>query len=353
MKFRILEPIIAFAFAISNIDSAAGTNLGDSQVPKKARDYVVEFRRGAGFDSNEPLSGLVVNRRIEKSELALLRRELDAGVPEVRQNIVKLLEKIGLALDPAPPGKISIIRDHSIIRTLLTEGFAKDDAAASTAAVILRERCAPADLAAFSDLYVKSLKQQKGDYLYLAAKAKSMQARLFVEDMAKSPAWTKYPERVEVVRIAQAALGNSAVENEFIEATLDAEMNAPAAPTNPFFSVGAAKDGSNVAAQLGLLGFIGTKRSLLSVCKYLRSPLKSYVPNVSERSIRYDALDAIRYNFPDELVLYNPTTLGEWAAAERFCTENIGAVFEGPTPDIPADVLYPTNQIRGPRRIQK
>jgi hypothetical protein len=278
-----------------------------------------------------------------------LTKELAAGTPKVRENIVRLLEKIGLDLDLPVPNKFPIIRDRSVIRSLLVEGFAKDDSASSAAAGILRHRCKPSDLAAFNDIYIESLRQANGDYLYLAAKAKTMQAAPFVDNLARLPEWQAHENGFTIVKIAQAALGNTVVEDEFIRATYDAEQNAPPAPRNRFYDAGAAKDGRAVAERLSSLGLIGTRRSLLVVCTYLRSPLKTYVPNIKERSIRYDALDALRYNFPDERVLYRPTKSAEWAEAELFCSQNLGAVFEGPTPDLPPDRLYPRHSPSPPQ----
>jgi hypothetical protein len=353
MKTKIIETTIIFLCGISVLLPVAGANQGGTDVHKTAQQYISDFRQGVEFRSDDPIGTLVINHRVDKSSLSMLTKELATGTQQVREKIVRLLEKIGLDLDAPAPNKFPIIRDHSILRALLIEGFAKDDSASSAAAGVLRRRCKPTDLAAFNDLYIKSLQQSNGDYLYLAAKAKTTQASPFVDNLARLPAWQKDENGLTVVKIAQAALGNAAVEDEFIKATYEAEKNAPPAPKNRFYNVGAAKDGKEVAARLNSLGLIGTQRSLLVVCTYLRSTLKTYVPNIKEQSIRYDALDAIRYNFPDERVLYRPTKEAEWAAAELFCTQNLGAVFEGPTPDLPPDLPYPTRLLPRPIGIQR
>jgi hypothetical protein len=328
--------------SITFIPSAIGANSGVMEMRKTTQQYIDEFRRGVNIGSGGSATGLVMNHRIEKSALSNLARELAVGSPEVRENIVKLLGKIGLELDSPPPGKFPIIRDHFVIKVLLTEGFSKDDSAAGVAEVLLREKCMPSDLAAFGDIYKKSLRQSKGDYLYLVAKAKAVQVRPLVDDLSKSKVWQQDEDRSRIIKIVQAALGNAAVEDGFITAIIDAERDAPPAPKNRFYEVGEAKDGKKVAALIGSLGLIGTRRSLLLTCAYLRSPLKSYVPDIKERSVRYDALDAIRYNFPDERILLHPVSTTEWAAAEQFCIDNLGAVFDGPTPDLPPDQPYPT-----------
>lgn len=316
------------------------------KVPKTAQDYVTDFRNGKLFTSDADLDQLVKRLRFDKSALSVLAKELALGQPEVRENIVKLLEQIGVQLDDATPNKFKIIRDHRIIKILLVEGLARDDAAADASIAVLRKKCTPADLAAFSDIFISSLKRHEGDYLTLAAKAKVIPARPFVQELANSAEFKENEAAYETVKITLAALGDISVEDEFIRATFDAEKNAPPAPANRFYNVGDARDGSELAEKITVLGYIGTPRSLLVACSFLRSPLKSYVAQVRERSIRYTALDAIRYNFPDERVLHRPVTVKEWAAAEDFCIRNLGANFDGPTPSLPLDEAYPTRLTR-------
>jgi hypothetical protein len=315
---------------------------------KTAQQFISEFRGGEDFDANSSIAGIIRSRHIDSANLYILKKELATGTPQVRENIVKLMERIGLELDSPSPDKFPIIRNRAIIKALLIEGFAKHDAASDAAATILREQCLPSDLATFGDIYLKSLQAQNGEYLYLVAKAKIGAARPYVDVLARSEKWQRHEEALKVIKIAQAALGNTEIEDEFIEATVEVERNAPPAPANRFYDVGSARDGKQVAAGLATLGLIGTRRSLLTVCAYLRSPMKTYVPNHWERSIRYDALDALRYNFPDERVLYRPTTLDEWAAAEAFCTRTLGAVFDGPTPDFPPDHVFPAGVLPRP-----
>ena len=69
------------------------------------------------------------------------------------------------------------------------------------------------------------------------------------------------------------------------------------APKNRFYDVGDAKDGKELVKQLELLGMIGTRRSLQAACNYARSPLKTYLPDHWERSVRLDALQLWRIIF--------------------------------------------------------
>jgi hypothetical protein len=340
MLTRHVHLIICCVFVLS---PATGANLGGTDVNKTAQQYIAEFRRWASVKPNDSVQSLVGNRGVDKASLSTLAKELSTGTPPVRENIVRLLELVGLKLDPANPAEFPTIRDHSVIRALAVEGFSRDDAAAILAESILRKRCRPSDLAAINDVYIKSLQRSNGEYLYLVAKAKTTQARDLVENLAQSPAWREHEGRVQLVRIAQAALGNTAVEDKFIEAVFEAERNAPPAPKNEFYDVSEARDGEEVAERLEFLGLIGTRRSLRVACSYLRSSLKAYVPNASEQSIRYAALHAIAYNFPEERILSHPVKVTEWAAAEQFCAENLGAVYEGPTPNFQPDRPYPTH----------
>ena len=252
-----------------------------------------------------------------------------------------MLEKIGLELSPSIPGKLPVISHKAVIRTLVIEGFAKADIGSAAAEQVLRRNCKPADLAQFNNVFAESLRKHNGSYLYLAAKAKTREARPFVEEMAMLPFWRNVEERFKIVQIARAALGNNAVEDEFIQGTFEAEKDAPPAPSNRFHNVGSAKDGKEVGNQLNTLGLIGTRKSLQVACAFLRSRLKSYVPDVSERSIREDLLAAIQYNFPNQGILQRRRSTQEWSAAENFCVENLGAAFDGPTPNIPPAQAYP------------
>ncbi len=331
-----------FAFAPASAQS------GRVSVPKGAQGYIVDFRRGEVFNPSMPIEGMLANQRIDRTSLSILSRELNSGTVEVRESIVRLLEKIALDIDAPRADKFPVIRDHSIIRVLLVQGFAKDDTAADLAAKILLERCMPSDLAAFSDVYSTSLEQLKAEYVNLAAKAKTTSLLPLIENISKLPEWRNDSHRTSMIRIAQAALGNKRIEDEFLKSTIDAELTAPPAPTNRFYNVGSAKDGTKLAEHIHVLGLIGTTRSLLLVCGYLRSPLKSYVPEVSERSVRYASLDALLYNFPDQRILSDPIGKAGWRTAEKFCVDTLGAVFDGETPDIPADQAYPTNILPQP-----
>lgn len=303
---------------------------------KTAQDYIDAFRRGEDFAA--PLDGLVLNRHVNRAAVPILAKELSVGTPAVREKLVRLLEAMALEANTPDPSKFPIIQDPMIIKALLAEGLAKDDSAADAAIKALCNGARPEDLAKQADILLKILAGPNADaVLYVVAKAKVLQARSFVEKMAASPEF----KDDQGVKIAQAALGNTAVEDEFIASTVAAAKNAPPAPKNRFYDVGDAKDGKALAEQLKLLGWIGTRRSLLTACGYARSLLKTYLPDYWERSVRLDAFRAVAYNFPDVRVLVDIHDRAGYGAAERFCTDQLGAIFDGPTPDLPPDMSYP------------
>ena len=333
-------------FLIPAISVAAGADSMEAGMQGAAQRYIESFRNGEDLRIHDEIGTLVKAGHLRNSELALLKKELASGTSSVREKLVRLLEKTGLELDANSEKKIPIIRDREIIKALVVEGFAKNDVAARSASKILRERCKPSDLALFSDIYIASLQRQQTDYLYIVAKAKTLQAARLVDELEELPSLQSNDYTMEKIRITQAALGNRAIEDQYVTATVEAERIAPPAPANRYYNVDPEKDGKEVAKNIALLGLIGTRHTLSFACKYLRSPLKTYVPNYSERSIRYDVLDAIRYNFPEEAVLANPGSLKEWAAIEQFCVVNFSAVFDGPTTEMEPDRLYPTRTSR-------
>ena len=342
MNFSCWGAVSLFMGSMLKITSpAAGADLGSHHLQTPAQLIFGTVQRGEDVDSAVLSSRLVHGKRIDKSTLPTLARALATSPSTVRRNIVKVLEKAALDLDKPRVDKFLMVRDKDIIRTLAVEGFAKVDSAAEYAAKILDSKCMPSDLATLNDVFAQSLQLSHGTYVVLATKAKTTQAKNYIDHMATMSFWRQDEAFFKLIRIAQAALGNAVLEDEFIQTTRTAERAAPPAPKNRFYDVGNARDGTQLAIHIADLGRIGTSRSLATVCSYLRSDMKSYVAEVSERSIRYAALDAIRYNYPDEKVLFRPLTLADWNRAENFCSTKIGAVFIGGTPDLPPDQAYP------------
>ena len=330
----LLESVVTPTFA-------QDTDNQDTAMPTIAQQYVDDFKKGKHFSEDERWENLNTYSLTGKSSISLLTNELAKNPVDVRRDIINLLEALGLRLDSPGPDKVRVIRSHSIIEALIVGGFAKDDAADSDAIRVLTRRCRPQDLAVFSHYYIEFFKRSDFRSLLVAAKAKTAEARPYVEDFARAAEERGTITPRGPARIAQAALGNSLVEESFINDVRTAEADMPNGKSGRWYDNSNEKDASEVAHRINRLGLIGTKRALLVACGYLRSTLKSFIPNVSERSLRLDALKAIQYNFPDEKLLYRPTSTSEWAAIEAFCTRQLGAVFDGPTPEWEPDNLYP------------
>jgi hypothetical protein len=331
----------AFTVISSTAAIPALAHIKEPLMDLTALQYLADFRSGGDFKHGSTIRAMIFNFSPDPSSLYLFRKALSTESSSVRRNIVKLLYAMALACNRPDERKIPVLGDRAIIKILLIEGFSKNDNAQADCAEILHTQCKPGDLAAFNELFINTLQEGNGNYLLLAAKAKTLSALGSVNRMAQSEAWKARHDNMQLVKIAQAALGNTAVEEEYIAATLNAASSAPPAPKNRFYDVKDARDGTAVSEHLQTLGYIGTQRSLLTVCAFLRSPLKCYIPDLSERSVRYAAVDAIRFNFPDERVLYQPESLAAWAAVEQFCREKLSAIFDGPTPDLPFNKICP------------
>lgn len=256
-----------------------------------------------------------------------------AAEPE-RRAIVARLAAMGR------PGGSPVIRDPAIIRALVEGGYARDDQARADAQTILLAYAEPASLAAFQQLFLRSLKNGEGHYLMLAAKAKTTAARPLVERLARAPGWRDDP----AIAIAQAALGNTAVEERLLAAVRNAEHNLPPVPASRFSRNEGVKDASALLEQVRVLGLAGTPRSLRLACQYLRSPLQANRTGVYERSIRREALAALQVNYPAAAALAPPAGIEGWREAEQFCSRTLGVMYRGPTPELDTDRAYPMMQ---------
>ena len=276
-----------------------------------AQDYIASFRRGEDF--TPPATGVIVDGKPDAAALALLGQELAVASPSVRENIVALLVDMGLQTDPLTPQGAEVLRDRQII-TLLTEaGLATPDLGREAAMEALRILVTQPDLAHFGDAFTDALETAPTEEAFLlVAKAKPQPARVVVERLARTPAW----EGVEAARIALAAFGARAIEDEFLAAAKRAT------------------DGETLARALNPLALMGTSRSLRVIAEHLRTPLTIHIPGAFEKSVRLDVLEALLYNFPDQPVLYpnNIVSDEDYLAAELFCTETLGVEYRRPRP---------------------
>jgi len=273
--------------------------------------YIAAFKKG--HNAGIPMSELIVDGMADPAALDFLSRELAAADPEGREAIVDLLVKLGLETDPLTLKGAEVLRDPRIISILAGPGLTKNDLGQYAAMDALRKLVTHANLLTQEAAIVKALMKSPGNEAFLlAAKAKPVEGKVLVENLARSPEW----KEVEEAKIARAALGAKEIEDEYLS------------------DVNKAEDGETLADALGPLALIGTLRSLKTIAAQMRTPLTIIVPNAFEKSVRLNVLEALLYNFPDQPLLYPNNIFSEedYKAAERFCTETLGVTYTTPTP---------------------
>jgi hypothetical protein len=292
----------------------AGCQIGKSNMPQNAQDYIEAFRRGLGF--TRPAAGVFSAGRPDPDTVHILGQELAVANAFVRENIVALLVDMGRSTDPLTPKGADVLRDPQILAQLAGPGLAKPDAGREAAMDALRKLVTRSDLQRFESAFAKALGEAPTDEGFLlVAKAKTGGARELVEQLVKTSRW----RQVEAAKVARAALGAADVEDEFLKPVANAE---------------AASDGRTLARALGTLGLIGTQRCLRAVALRLRTPITIHIPGAMEKSVRLSALEALLYNFPDQPVLYpnNIINADSYTAAEQFCILTLGVTFTMPQP---------------------
>lgn len=316
IKF-LLSILVAICLFFINIQLVWSQESEGLYMSESARKYIVSFRNNELF--RRPSTDLVVNRQIKSGVLNDLGKELESGTSEVREQIVLLLVDIGIQTNTMEPND-HVLHNRDVLKILSTAGLAKADLGLGAAARELRNRSLPSDLAIYGEYYTEALNQSTdSDLLLLVAKAKPASAKGIIEKIAKSS--SDAPDLD--VRIAQAALGDAAIEDEFIaEASLS-------------------KTGADLANALKDLGFIGTKKSLRAVASYLRTPLKITREGSYERTVRLNAIEALAYNFRDQSILYRVRKPQDYQRVEEFCARELGINFDGPIPDFIPDRVFP------------
>jgi hypothetical protein len=288
--------------------------------------YLEAFQRGEEFHgpstglivggTPHAASGQIMRGQPDRAVLAQLSQALTSDSPFVRQNVVALLVDIGLQVDPRRPEGTEALCDREIIETLVKGGLARRDAAREATMDALRKLVRPADLSAWADAFAKAVDEKPTkDALLMVAKAKAIGAKPLVAKLSQSPQWTND----ESLRIAQAALGNKVIEDEFVAETAKSH---------------ASKDSKQFVESLAPLAMIGTRTSLVALAKYLRTPLTFLIPEALERSLRLNVLDALRYHYPDQPEFYpnNIHAEADYTAAEHFCTKELSVTYEMPVP---------------------
>lgn len=211
------------------------------------------------------------------------------------------------------------MKDPSIIETLATEGIIKNDSASDNAIRLLLNNCTQETLEKYNKNYVEILKKSPSEDLFLLiAKAKTMEAKPIVEELLKTEKWKDNTS----AEIAAAALGNKKIEDEYIGFAKDATT------------------GDELRNALGLLKYIGTRRSLQTAASFLRSPL---VIGPLKVSLRLKAIEALFFNNYDKDFLNSGGihTQEDYARVEQFAADTLDVHFEGPLPPFYRDRPLP------------
>lgn len=309
-----LVALLILLKVLTGTHPAEGYKTKGTTMSRNAQDYISAFERGEEF--RPPSKGVFTNGRPDDGALEVLGKKLEVGSPSVRENIVKLLIDMGRSTDPLTARGAEVLRHPQIIALLAGPGLARLDLGREAAMGALRKLVPPRDLAPVGALLKNALaKAPTEEALLLVAKAKPAGADDIVEKLRSLPRW----QRVEALRIAHAALGSTADEDQFLAAAA------------------AATTGEDLAMAVGPLGLIGTPRSLKLLGELLRTPLSIEIPGSMPggvKSVRLNVLDALLYNFPEQPALYpnNINQDADYRTAERFCTSALGVTYKDPPP---------------------
>lgn len=287
-----------------------------------AQNYIEDFKKGISFKS--PSKGIVVNERPDTGALDVIKKYLITENPEVREKIVLLLEDIGLKSDTIYHNELLIINDHLVIDILAKEGLIRSDLGGLKAILVLCNRVLEKDLTRYEDLFVQALINKPNEDLFLLiAKAKCLKAKPFLDELAQNPKW----EESQELKIALAALGDSFIEEAFIEKLRLAKES---------------KDVDQYAKALRPLSLIGTKRTLEVLALELRTPLIKFIPNSFKKSLRLNVLDAIRYNYPNERSFYSNFIMRDldYLNAEEVCVKKFGINYTDDRPEFLTSMPY-------------
>jgi len=277
-------------------------------VLNNAQEFIEFFRQGGKYyDKQKSLPNLMIGKQPDPQALKVLGEALATDTQDVRDEIVRLLRKIASLNHPARE-----LRTPEVIDLLVGPGFAKRDSASSEAMDILREDASIVTLSRYGDIFLRELKKKPSASLFLLiAKAKPKGAREEVERLAKLPEW----ENDLYMRITQAALGNTKIEEEFIA---DAKQKEDAG------------DGRGLVKSFIPLVQICTPSTLRAVCLRLRSPL-TYQFNFFTHPVYDEAMRALIYVYPEEADFLTNPGPGEEAyiRVEQFCELKTGVSFYG------------------------
>ena len=283
---------------------------------RTAESYIEAFRRGEEFKA--PSEGLVTGGALDRKAAAIIGKELAFGDKQVRKQITALLWNLSIRTNPEHPYEL---RDPELIALYAGPGLAKPDVARSyVMGALLHVK--PAQLKKYGDAITRALEAKQGSTAFLlVAHAKAFQARELVERLSLLPTW----ETDESARIARAALGNTQIEDEILA---EVKRLEEAGDVDTLLTTGP-------AGLLNVLAQIGTHRSLVTLAKFMRSPLERVVGHqgLGRETIRLYVMDALKAPYPDQADKLLNRGLVEseedYLAVERFLSSELGISYQG------------------------
>lgn len=276
-----------------------------------AAEQIDKVRRGeaAGVDA----SAFVKGGAVDPAALALLVRALRDAEGSPREQLVDALVEVGRAADPLGSRGYPLIRSPEVIAAFVDPGLAAHGRARDAALQALAGNVPPALLAPHGKALAADLKRWPDDLaLVVVAKAKPPEARPVVDALKGS---NDLGDALEL-KVAQAALGDAGAEDELVK---------------PFLETMDPEEKMDRAKPLGQAGTPGTLKALAGE---MRTPLVYEMTGTFRKSVRLAIMEALAYNFPDQVFLYENALESDedYARVEAFCERQFGVRWTSPRP---------------------
>ncbi len=284
--------------------------------------YVESFEKGIEFTA--PSKGLIVNGEIAEKAISILKKHLAEGETGVRENIVELIINTCIQISLAKNGT-EYIDDANVLNVLVYEGTQRNDTAKERIIDALRKLAKKEDLVIYHERLIHLMQEDTSDeMLLLIAKAKASNAKKILTEIALRPEW----QNSKSVKIAQAALGEDRITSEYIK---KAQITHNEQQIDEFIEC------------IGTLSLIGTYDALAAISDYMRTPLIIDKVGAYKKSVRLNIMDALRYHFPDQPILYADNVHGmeDYKAVEGFCTKKFATYYNQPRPPFMTYFGYP------------
>lgn len=279
-----------------------------------AFNYIESFKKGKSY--SPPPRGISGDQRIDAGALDILNKHLLIEKGHVRERIVSLMVDASIREDSLYSKGISILREKTVLNSLVKSGLLITDAGRERAADLLRNYCYAHDLSPFADIILEALEVQTSDeMLLLVAKVKPNNANNVINAISTDPYWKNNTSFI----IAKAAMGDENAYNHLLDEVYKSIED---------------NNAEDFAEAILNLGRIGTTEALREVAMQLRTPLIQEMPGVFRKSARLDVLKALIYNFPD-IPVFNPNNIRsdfDYVEAERFCIDKFNFDYKDPRP---------------------